>query len=579
MGVFRRNSDSNRPVSKAIRNTNAKPITAAAAQIKLSDPGEAEAFRKRRSSTTAQWQVEAWEYYDAVGEIKYAFNLVANVVSRIRLYAAVVDNTAENPVPIRSSTTIDPNLADAAERALRRLESAFGGQAGLLRDAALNLSVAGECYLVHVPAALRADRKESWDIRSVDEVSVDRDGSWVITPSQNLANGQGMAGRKQSETLRLNKNEFVGRIWRPHPRYSDDPESSMRGVLDLCNELLLLNRTFRATARSRLNSGAMYLPDGLSTAAAGDPNYPFDPEFQDGPQVEMTPEETDTEFEDQLYDAMITPIKEEDSASAVVPLIMRGPAELGEKIKIFKFERSFDAQLVQRAERVLERILQGIDVPKDTVTGLANVKYSNAVQIDESLYKAHIEPLLLLISDSLTQVYLRQALRAQGYDESDVERVVVWYDPSAVATRNDRAADADSGYDKLAINGDVWRRAHGFSDQDAPSPTEMVLRLVTEKGSITPELSEALLAAFAPDIMNAARIAQQNTSVAPVPPEVQNALGGQSAAPAADPNADPNAATPDLAEPAAPADPEGAVGPGADAPPVDLAEPTGNNEA
>jgi len=129
----------------------------------------------------------------------------------------------------------------------------------------------------------------------------------------------------------------------------------MRGILDLCAELLLLNRTFRATARSRLNAGALYLPDGLSVAANPDPDFPYTDAdgIYDGP----TPEELEDEFEDQLMDAMTTPIKDEDSASAVVPLIIRGPAELGDKIKQFKFERSFDPALAQRADRVLERIL------------------------------------------------------------------------------------------------------------------------------------------------------------------------------------------------------------------------------
>jgi hypothetical protein len=209
------------------------------------------------------------------------------------------------------------------------------------------------------------------------------------------------------------------------------------------------------------------------------------------------------EFEDQLMDAMTTPIKDEDSASAVVPLIIRGPAELGDKIKQFKFERSFDPALAQRADRVLERILQGLDVPKDIVTGLANVKYSNALQIDEALYKAHIEPLMLLIADALTVVYLRPYLLANGFTEPEVERIVVWYDPSQVATRNDRAADADMGFDKMAVSYETWRRAHGFSEAEAPSPTEVALRLLVEKGMITPELTEAMLGVVAPDVLTA----------------------------------------------------------------------------
>jgi hypothetical protein len=515
---------SNTNTAQSLSYSSPRPLTAAAVQVSLNDKGEAEAFRNRRSAGSTSWQSEAWEYYDAIGEIKYAFNLVASVVSRIRLYAAVVDNPAEPPTPVRNSDGLDERLASAAERAIVRLDSAYGGQAGLLKDAALNLVVAGECYLVQVPERIGQGIPESWDIRSVDEVVVDQKGNFKITPRREMG---GQTGQKQAGSLILPQKSFVGRIWRAHPRYSDEADSSMRGLLDMCAELLLLNRTFRATARSRLNAGALYLPDGLSVAGSPDPDYPYDDDSDLG--QDFTPEEAQDEFEDQLIDAMTTPIRDEDSASAVVPLIIRGPAELGDKIKQFKFERSFDPALAQRADRVLERILQGLDVPKDVVTGLANVKYSNALQIDESLYKAHIEPLMLLIADALTVVYLRPYLLANGFDPATVERVCVWYDPSQVATRNDRAADADSGFDRMAVSFDAWRRAHGFTEQDAPTPTELALRLLIEKGVITPELTESMLGAVAPEVMKATRMASQASSLAPIPPEVERLLKGPQA--------------------------------------------------
>ena len=522
-----------------------RSLTAAAAQVKTNDKGEYEQFKARRSASSSAWQAEAWEYYDAIGEIKYAFNLVASVVSRIRIFAAAVDDPSQAPVAVDESRIVDQNLAAAAQRALNRLNSAYGGQPGLLKDAALNLSVAGECYLVQMPARRGSGDPESWDIRSVDEVIVDPRGQYNVIGRREQAQG----GGKSTGTLPLGNNAFVGRIWRSHPRYSDEADSSLRGLLDLCAELLLLNRTFRATARSRLNAGALYLPDGLSVAAQGDPEYPYDSEDGIGPGV--TAEEAEDEFEEQLIDAMTTPIRDEESASAVVPLIIRGPSELGDAIKQFKFERSFDPALAQRADRVLERIMQGLDVPKDVVSGMANVKYSNALQIDESLYKAHIEPLMLLIVDALTVVYLRPYLVANGYSQSEVDRITIWYDPSAVSTRNDRATDADAGFDRGAVSYDSWRRAHGFSDQDAPTPNEVALRIMRERGVLTPELTEAMLAAVSPDMMNAVRNAQQGASVAPLPQEVQEVLkqsvpGGEPAeepaeeTPAPEPEADEN---------------------------------------
>ena len=500
-----------------------RTLTAAAAQIKVNDKGEFEQFRIRRSAGSSAWQAEAWEYYDAIGEIKYAFNLVASVVSRIRIYAAVIDDPSETPISVRQSELIDDRLGAAAERALARLNSAYGGQAGLLRDAALNLSVAGECYLVQMPAKPSQRLPESWDVRSVDEVTTDpRGGFNVIGRREQSTTSQGGVG----QASKLGKDAFVGRIWRSHPRFSDEADSSLRGLLDLCAELLLLNRTFRATARSRLNAGALYLPDGLSVASQGDGDFPYDSEDGVGPN--FTAEEAEDEFEEQLMDAMTTPIRDEESASAVVPLIIRGPAELGDKIKQFKFERSFDPALAERSDRVLERILQGLDVPKDVVTGLANVKYSNAMQIDESLYKAHIEPLMLLIADALTVVYLRPYLIANGFEESQVNKIVVWYDPSAIATRNDRATDADAGFDRMAVSANTWRRAHGFSDADAPTPKELSIRLLQERGVFTPEFTEAMLSAIAPEVINTVRSQQQQSSVAPIPPELQAALDAAS---------------------------------------------------
>jgi hypothetical protein len=522
-----------------------RSMTAAAAQVKVNDRAEFEQFKSRRSASSSAWQSEAWEYYDAIGEIKYAFNLVASVISRIRIYAATVDDPSQAPISVHEASTIEANLASAAERSLARLSSAYGGQAGLLRDAALNLSVSGECYLVQFPARIGTGDPESWDVRSVDEVLPDQKGNFAVAGRREQLGGQGAS--QAIGMYPLPKSAFVGRIWRSHPRFSDEADSSLRGLLDLCAELLLLNRTFRATARSRLNAGAMYLPDGLSVAAQADPDYPFDDE--DGMGASFTAEEAEDEFEEQLIDAMTTPIRDEESASAVVPLIIRGPAELGDAIKQFKFERSFDPALAERSDRVLERIMQGLDVPKDIVSGMANVKYSNALQIDESLYKAHIEPLMLLIVDALTVVYLRPSLLAQGYPETEVSRLTVWYDPSAVSTRNDRATDADAGFDRGAISYDTWRRAHGFSDQDAPTPNEVALRMLQERGVITPELTEALLGVVAPEVMEAVRGASQATSAGPIPPEVEQILQ-QAASPGGAPA--PGAAE----EPAAPEAPE-----------------------
>lgn len=540
-----------------------RSMTAAASKMDLSNKNEAEQFKKRRTGPTTAWQTEAWEYYDAIGEVKFAFNLVANIVSRIRLYPAIAINPSDVPISVDRHEDIDPLLASAAQNALSQLNSAFGGQPGLLRDAALNLLVTGECHLVQVPARFGSGVPETWDIRSVDELTYDSNKrAYMITPRGDSVGGGGGSNLPDG-AFYLPENAFVGRVWRSHPRYSDDPDSSLKGVLDLCAELLLLNKSFRAIERSRLNAGVLFIPDGFSTAANPDPAFTEGDDFE-----EPTAEEEADQFEEDLIQALITPIEDESSASAVVPLLLRGPTDQGEKIKHITFKREYDETMIKRAQTVLDRILQGLDVPKDSITGLSDVRYSNAIQIDESLYKAHIEPLLLLLSDALTAVYLRPMLRNLGYDEDVVSQMVVWYDPSSVATRNDRASDADMGYDKGLISGQTWRASRGFTEQDAPTANEVALRMLMDKGTLTPEFYENLFQIVAPEIAQAVRATQQAGSTAAVPGQVSDILnGGPGAAPATDPTT--GEPVPGSEVPA-----EGAVAPGEDAPPFALAEPT-----
>lgn len=325
----------------------------------------------------------------------------------------------------------------------------------------------------------------------------------------------------------------------------------MLGVLDPLSELLLINRTFRATARSRLNAGLLYLPDGLTGSGTLSTDA-VTVVGQDEPVPETYGDETEDQVEDQLVESMTTPIVDEESAAAVVPLILRGPAELADKIKLLKFERSFDPALTSRSDKLLDRIMTGLDIPKDLIGGLAHTRYSNAIAIDEGMYKAHIEPLVLLICDALTVVYLRPALIAMGYTPEQAERCVVWYDPSEIVTHPDRAQAANDGFDRNALSDSAWRRAHGFTDQDAPDADDLILRIAMARGQLSPELTEALLRYAAPHLFGQVTAAQQAVSDSPLPPEVQQALGGP---PVGNPNAVPG-------QPPAPTPPGPAPGAG-----------------
>lgn len=531
--------------------TTPRALTAGAERIRVSDRQAIERLREAQSAD-ADWQARAWHAYENLGEVHFAFNLVGNVISRIRFYAAadVTPNVA--PAYVEDVLDLTPGMAQAALASMRRITDTQGDFSSLARDLAINLSVPGEAYLVQIPGTTQLTENgvealpESWEIRSKDEVIVSSDPKAPVRV-------RSRPGDPESKLVTLPKTAFVGRIWRRSPRYTALADSSMRPVLDLVDELMLINQGFRATARSRLNSGILFIPDGLS--ASSPTQFPVTVAGTDGVAVpldltEPAPAGID-EFEESLLEGMMTPILDPSDASAVVPILVRGPAELGESIRLINFERTFDPSLVQRADRILDRILQGIDLPKDVVSGLSQVRYSNAVIIEESLWRAHIEPLTLLICDAITDVYLRPSLVAMGYTREQAARVRIWYDPSEVVARPNRNQDAIQAFDRYQLSGRSLRESMGFNEADAPRPAELLLRMLLQKGPMTPDLSEALMRHFAPLAMNAAQQSAQEASENPLPPEVQQLLNPD-AAPAASAEPEPE---PELAPPAEPAPP------------------------
>jgi hypothetical protein len=117
---------------------------------------------------------------------------------------------------------------------------------------------------------------------------------------------------------------------------------------------------------------------------------------------------------------------------------------------------------------------------------------SNAVVIDENLYKANIEPLALVLADSLTSVYLRPVLKAQGYTDEQIKELVIWYDPSEIVTRPNSAESANQGVDRGLLSPSAWRREHGYAESDAPSEEEALWSMFVQSTSLPDNVVQAI---------------------------------------------------------------------------------------
>lgn len=501
-----------------------RTMVSSAARIRLTNRSEVEATRQRNANA-AGWQTAAWECYDNVGEVNYAFNYSASVLSRVRFHAAVVIQPDSAPVEVSDATKletdesgstvgtvngVDPRLAAIAAKYMRQL-GAKGGMAPLVKAFGLNIQVAGECYLCCLDGR--------WGVRSTSELKIDAGGYAVLQPSQAIG------------TLmprRLKKGTPIGRIWNQHPRYSADSDSSLRAVLFDCEELILLARLMRVTARSRLNAGILFIPDELS-AAARSVGVNDDTDSEDDEDLDP--------LEKELFDSMTAPVAQEDNAAAIVPMLIRGPSAEGPNIKYIQLARDVGTELASRSKDVLNRVLQGINAPKELATGMSGSRYNNAQLIDEQSYKALVEPMALTFSDAVTAIYLQPMLRADSevhqMQESipdiaaQIERIVCWYDPSEVVTSVDQSAAANDGWDRHILSDKAWLKAHGFSDNDQAGEKELATRLALSQVAVQPNLQLTLFQAAFPTIFKAAQAAAQAANgTGGFPPALSEMLGG-----------------------------------------------------
>lgn len=410
------------------------------------------------------WQQYAWEYFDLIGQIHFGAGIVSSLTSRLKIFPAHIQNETDIPDHITRSDVSD-ELKKHARDALSLLADAPGGITGMLKTAALNTFVVGEFYLIKYRAT--AFNGEYWRVHSRDEIIIEGDRLSVCPYPK----------APKSEYVPID-GKFMSRIWNPHPRYSEIADSSMRSIIDDCEEYTILGRSVRATGRSRLNAGLLLVPDDL--AAAGSDDGESQDSYDDPDALAPYSEAESDSLEDDLMNQFVEPTQDDGSPASVSPMIIRGPSDSLDKIKYMEVSRSFDKQQIDLYNQALNRILTGLDLPKDVVTGLADVKYANGVNVEESLYKNHIEPLAMFICDGLTSSFLKPVLRSWGHTEEEIRDITLWYDASAITAKPDRSESANYGLTNNLISPEAWRRNHDFQEADAPDPHDVVKRTVLQ---------------------------------------------------------------------------------------------------
>ncbi len=461
-------------------------LTAAAKRVDLRNPKDAKAQAAKRQD----WFDDAWLYFDTIPLIKESIRYRGNQLGKVRLFVAVdnPDDPDGDPVPVSAPESgVPESVAAAAEEELDRLKSALGGQPEIMRMLDMNLEVVGICYLVgrgeRTEKVTQRDgsvqeviEPEDWMIRSVSEVEVKGSGEatrYVIKSDPNDTKGTPLDPELDT----------IMRIWLRHPQWSNMPDCAMRALLDECRLLTVLCQQLLAHSLRALNAGILTVPNQLAPKGAPDPTQPEEPVADP--------------LMDTLYEVLTEPISDPSAPSSTQPAILRGEPEYlkPDVLRIISF---YQPEILEGIEKRIEartlNIARGLNLPVEKVRGMMGTTFSNAERIDQDEYDDFLGPSADMATDALTYAFLRpQMMENPSVPPEWVQRIYIAADPSDLFSSPDTEKNADGAWDRNAISDESYRKAKGFSDDDAPEPLEVLIRAALKSGRMSADVTLALL--------------------------------------------------------------------------------------
>ena len=380
-------------------------------------------------------QIAAWRFYGAsggrdgvkggrVGEVRYVAGWMSDQTARLDWRVSIGEGgeTWRLTLPDGTELASDATEGDAGAathplNASRRLLDAIGWDERTTRQVTVNLFVAGELHYGF-------DAQESvWRVVSV--IRPDRDRM-------------------------LRRMSLVTRIIWAHPADPDAPDAPLFGVLGILDDLVWLNRQSRSQSASRAGTrGVVGVSDQMTTAAGA------------------SGEAFWSDFEASLARAM-------DDPSDVSPVGLIGPTELvepaagGKGMKGLSWvipDFPYDDRLDQREAGMIRRLSQGLPIPPEVLLGMQAQSRATAFQVEESAYRAHVEPFALLVADGAEKV-LTQLL-------PDVGPLKITPDSTALLARRHSVSDALEAFDRGAVGYDYLRQVMAIDPSAAMTEADL----------------------------------------------------------------------------------------------------------
>ena len=316
------------------RNPRQRPLTASALKMSTAAGGGSETMQR----LSLDWQERALQYYDEVGELRYAAQFYARMLKQLRIYPAMREPGREHGDEIKEGLPVD---------LMERIQDPGGGRSQMQWNYGRLMFITGEGYLLG--RRLNTD-DERWDFVWKEGLRIER-GVIKYKPSPN----------GDEETYGPG-DAIAYKMWTPHPRWPGLADSPMRAALDIAEELIILTRSVRSTAVSRLvRSGMLLIPQ----------------EIEPPPQEPVGDEDPlNSPLLRDLVEHVTGAVENPGTAEATVPFILFGGAEWLDKVKKIEMHNP-DTDYLERdlREEAIKRLALSLDMPPEILLGMADANH------------------------------------------------------------------------------------------------------------------------------------------------------------------------------------------------------------
>jgi hypothetical protein len=325
------------------------------------------------------------------------------------------------------------------------------------------MKVPGEGFLIR----FRDEEPDGYWFLSPDEIPPDTlntDPKALLQPItwRTARLGQNFDGSSDVFKLKVQPEDFYGRVWNPSYRYVDECDSPMQAVAPLCEMLNDLTESIRARIRSRFAmAGMLLIPSGMNDAAISG----------DQPANQMY---SDDKVLNYIIHVMAVNMVRTGKAVDKLPIAIKGPADELDKVRHLIFDANVDKVDLELRIELIGRILDGLDQQKAASQDSKGQNHWGAWATEEAERRVTVEPDLQQLDHILTRMVLHRELKAEGWDNA---RILPWrirHELDDAAVRINQSEDYRQMWDRGEIGGDAIRRAGGAKSTDAPTADERV---------------------------------------------------------------------------------------------------------